>query len=99
MQKCDILFFSRSLGRGPGVAIFFRERSSGEGVQLRRWENQHMLSSFDNSFQQGSCREQTLPLAFVLHSASHQSVAAPHLSSLLTRSHSVAPPSEYIGNL
>ena len=34
--------------------------------------------------QQGECRQQTLPAAFIQRAAGHQPMAAPHLSSLLT---------------
>jgi len=73
MQKCDILFGSRSLGRGPGVAIFFGSGPRGEG------EISTFCLVLTTVSNKALCREQTLPLAFVLHSASHQSVAAPHV--------------------
>ena len=46
-KKCSILFRNRPLLHGPRAA-FFPEPSSW--ALLRRWENQHMLSSVTISF-------------------------------------------------
>jgi len=44
-KKCGILFQSHPLGHGPSAAFFFGSSPRGLGP-LRRWENQHMLSSW-----------------------------------------------------
>jgi len=41
-KKCDILFGSHPLGRGPRATYF---SGSVLGARLLRWENQRMLSS------------------------------------------------------